>query len=88
MQKYKSITEKDIKELEILRLKKILPLFLNDRYDNIIIFDTEDQEEFYHGNLENVPKECYSWIVESWDLQLIKGEPFICFNATWNDWDE
>lgn len=85
MQKYKSITEKDIIELKVLRIEKVISLFLNDGYDNIMIFDTEDQEEYYIGNTENMPKECKSWVIESWDLQLIDGKPYICFNATWND---
>lgn len=87
MQKYKNVTKKDIKEDEIMRIEKILPLFLNDNYDNIMIFDTDEQKEFYRGGMEDIPRECKLWVIESWNLELINGEPYICFNATWNDWD-
>lgn len=88
MQKYRTVTEKDIKESKIMRIGKILPLFLNDSYDNIMIFDTDEQKEFYRGCKDDMPRECNSWVIESWDLQLIDGKPYICFNATWNDYDE
>ena len=74
-------------EKKILRLEDILPLFNNDNYDNIMIFNTEEQEEHYRGSIDNLPMHTDVWIVESWELQLINGEPYICFNATWNDWD-
>jgi len=89
MKKYKSITRKDIIESEIIRIEDILPLFLNDEYDNIMIFNTEEEEqgEVFRGKSEDMPREYKSWMIVSWDLQLINGEPYICFNATWNDWD-
>lgn len=87
MKKYKNITKRDIEEMEILRIEKVLSLFLNDEYNNIIIMDMEDQKEFYRGTAENMPRECKHWMILSWDLQLVNGEPYICFNATWNDWD-
>jgi hypothetical protein len=87
MKRYKSLTQKDLEEASIITIGKMLNLLLNDSFDNVIVFDTSSQEECYRGKVSKISmhsEDLENWMVESWELQLIGNEPWICFNATWD----